>query len=148
MFSKKDMKDAYVVVARNRWAVVWEGIDEIDFNDDLTCKYKKEHDIMRVIDIDKMVVLFERKEHSDELKAFCKSISEYWKQIAKDKDNTVYLFRGKPSRAYSHWNALDDGLCVTPDRAFKKGMFDSISWDDEEPTLIADILGDTKEIKE
>ena len=55
---------------------------------------------------------------------------EMW--LARDKDETLYLFTQKPSRMNDRWA----GILGTRRGELPRTMFPEIKWSDEEPTKV------------
>lgn len=123
-----------------------------DFNDDLTCKYTAEWDIIKVYNFfalkdifkdENLTLLWEREEieltdrEVEVLKAL-KTLGFKW--IARDKDGDLCAFSTKPHKFNSQWNTVSD---VAPLLVYFG--FDFIKWSDEEPTKIDDLLKELKE---
>ena len=141
-----------------------------DYNKDLTCRdYPHLFDIISVFDgshhgfgcgfntyidrvIEDNVIIWERKEKKEiklttEERSFLNSIllvSDY-KYIARDKSDELCVYKTKPERGCCGWGpnlVVPDYKRIT-DKT--KDMFKFITWDDDEPYLIEDLLkGDIK----
>lgn len=80
----------------------------------------------------------EPKIFTDREKAFVK-LFPLIKYIARNMDGDLYMFASKPKKGNSTWRAVDgyawwiqDFMCLN---------FNSITWNDEEPTSREEILG-------
>lgn len=80
----------------------------------------------------------EPKIFTDREKAFVK-LFPLIKYIARNMDGDLYMFASKPEKGNSTWKAVDgyawwiqDFMCLN---------FNSITWNDEEPTSREEILG-------
>lgn len=85
-------------------------------------------------------LLWERKEKpklSDDEKAILRNIDKKFKYIARDKDEMLFVFTGKPVKGECIWSAANGGL--TSLRIFKH-LFQFIKWEDKEPYNIEDLL--------
>lgn len=60
--------------------------------------------------------------------------------LARDKDGTLYLYRGKPSRTGIQWNNHLGELFI--DEEDKE--FPEVKWEDEEPTEVELIIKQKK----
>ena len=165
-FTKADLKDGMVVTYRkgdNRIVVNGKlyNYDNCDTklyycdtlenwrSSDLTNVFGKNFDIMKVEYDGK--VLWERKEKKDiklttEERAFLNSIllvSDY-KYIARDANSSLYVYKTKPSKSWCNYKfILGDGNYYFKSKNITdktKGMFEFITWDDDEPYLIEDLL--------
>lgn len=80
----------------------------------------------------------EPKQFTDREKAFVK-LFPLIKYIARNMDGDLYMFASKPEKGNSTWKAVEgyawwiqDFMCLN---------FNSITWNDEEPTSREEILG-------
>ena len=97
-------------------------------------------------------VFWERKEKKEiklttEERVFLNSIllvSDY-KYIARDRSDELCLYKPKPERGKVQWGGNLLGYSYKRITDQTKGMFEFITWDDDEPYLIEDLLkGDIK----
>ena len=83
-----------------------------------------------------LVLIWERKpELSEAERVILENVDKKFKYIARDKNGELFIFEGKPSKCPNEWAqryAIDF-------EAFRH-MFKMVKWEDEEPTLIADLL--------
>lgn len=59
-----------------------------------------------------------------------------YKYIARDRDNTLFIYKDKPSKLAEYWASLyhyslDDNF---------RNLFEFVEWEDKEPTPIKDVL--------
>lgn len=62
-------------------------------------------------------------------------LSNYY--IARDKDNSLYVYYDKPIRGEKLW--ISDYSCHNPPKDMYGSMFDFIKWEDEEPWSVEDL---------
>lgn len=102
-------------------------------------------DFLRDGDTSNFQLIWERKEIklTTEERAFLNSIllvSDY-KYIARDENNKLFIYKTKPSKSGIQWCycLLDKhGHKVITDQT--EGMFEFITWEDDEPYSIEDLL--------
>lgn len=77
-------------------------------------------------------------------KYFLESLNDKYEWIAKDEDGAVWCYKFKPEKytqdKNKRWTVYGRGNIAGFRDAFKKEIFDFLSWEDEEPTLIQNIL--------
>lgn len=61
-----------------------------------------------------------------------------YKYIARDEDGELWLFENRPFKNGRSWYVLDG---FGESFNLYKHLFQMVKWEDEEPTLIADLLG-------
>lgn len=76
---------------------------------------------------------------TDDEKAILRNLESKYKWIARDTDEFLYLFAIRPTKI-NHWRVDDEGKNMTDLEAFNH-LFKQINWEDEEPTLIKELLG-------
>lgn len=77
-----------------------------------------------------------------EEKAILKSLNKKWKWMARDRDGILYFYNKKPIKLNTIWNIEDYGYGFGDlSHLFKSKTFSFITWDDEEPTSIDELLG-------
>lgn len=113
-----------------------------EFKDDLK-GISRNSDIVKVYeDYTLKKVLWERKEKpkiTEGEKWLLGNLPDTHKYIARNKYTGLYVYRDKPKKREINWNRLDDDsipLC-----GFNH-LFQFIKWEDEEPYLISDLLGE------
>lgn len=84
----------------------------------------------------------EPKIFTDREKAFVK-LFPLIKYIARNRDGDLYMFASKPEKGNSTWEVVDG--CTGWIQDFMCLNFNSITWDDEEPTSREEILGGSDE---
>ena len=101
-------------------------------------------DIMKVYkDYTCKELLWERKEKpklTEDEKVILRNLPRYYKWIARDEDNMVYLYTQKPvkEKTIGRWRGLGES-------AIQFGhLFQFIKWEDEKPYLIEELLGGKK----
>lgn len=79
------------------------------------------------------------KEFSDDEKTIARNINEGYEWMARDKSGSLFVYQYKPTkRETGIWDVPSDYFtCI--DNTFKRGLFSSIKWEDDEPTRIRDI---------
>lgn len=70
--------------------------------------------------------------------------SEGYKYIARDRDNTLFIYKDKPSKLAEYWAnlyhySLDDNF---------RNLFEFVEWEDKEPTSIQEVLGSCEVIED
>ena len=113
------------------------------YDKDLTVKCGFETlDIMKVYkDYTCKNLLWERKpkpQLTEDEKVILKNIPKKYKYITRDKSGLIFLCSKKPSKCDYSWIGYND-IAFPYDHLFK-----FITWDDEEPYLIEDLLGEEK----
>ena len=77
-------------------------------------------------------------------KYFLESLNDKYEWIAKDEDGAVWCYKFKPEKYTQdnnkRWTVYGRGNIAGFRDVFKKEIFDFLSWEDEEPTLIQNIL--------
>lgn len=74
-------------------------------------------------------------------KVILENIDEKWKWIVKDINNDVIFFENKPMKGKRIWtNNVMGGGRSNLTYIFKNKLFDFLSWEDEEPTNIKELL--------
>ena len=133
-----------------------------DFNDDLThssymretVKYFSINKVYEIVIpmglcdlIEKMdkacKLVWERKpELSDAERVILENVDKKYKYIARDEGGNLFIYSSseieKFMNEWCYWN--DKGVHFS--FAFFNNLFTMVKWEDEEPTLIADLLGE------
>lgn len=116
-------------------------ICEIGYLKNLIYGNYNEHDIIKVYeDYTLKKVLWERKEKpklTEDEKTILRNIDKKYKWIARDEIELLCIFIDKPKKESSYWFTGNYQSLV----AFNH-LFQFITWEDEEPYLISDLLGD------
>lgn len=77
-------------------------------------------------------------------KYFLESLSDKYEWITKDEDGAVWCYKFKPEKytqdKNKRWTVYGRGNIAGFRDAFKKEIFDFLSWEDEEPTNIKELL--------
>ena len=103
-----------------------------------------EFDIMKVYkDYTFKELLWERKENpkiklTEDEKVILRSLPKGYKWIARDLSGMVYIFIERPEKGQAIWYG-----CGQPMIPFYH-LFQFIQWEDEEPYLIEELLGEEK----
>ena len=84
-------------------------------------------------------LIWENKELADVEISILKSINAKFKYIARDSNGKLFIYERKPHKYPTEWCQRD----AIDFEAFRH-MFAMIKWEDEEPTLIADLLEGSK----
>ena len=111
--------------------------------DDLTnLEGFKNLDIMKVYkDYTCKELLWERKEKpqpTEDEKVFLRNVPKEYKWIARDLSGLVYIFIERPEKGQAIWYG-----CGQPMIPFYR-LFQFIQWEDDEPYLIEELLGEEK----
>lgn len=85
-------------------------------------------------------------------KYFLESLNDKYEWIAKDEDGAVWCYKFKPEKytqdKTKRWTVYGRGNIAGFRDVFKKEIFDFLSWEDEEPTLIQNILDNCEVIED
>lgn len=82
----------------------------------------------------------EKKEFSEADKAYVKAMDKLnW--FARDEDGSVWGFVNKPFKQHCYWRGADSTKFVLFKSFASSATFESLSWEDEEPTHRSEILG-------
>ena len=113
------------------------------YDDDLTNKCGFENfDIIKVYqDYTCKELLWERKEKprlTEDEKVSLRNLPKQYKWIARDIDGCLYVYASKPKKGITMWES--DGLPMIP----FVHLFQFITWEDEEPYSIEELLGEEK----
>ena len=113
------------------------------YNENLTsAKHYTDFDIMKVYkDHTCKELLWERKGESkltEDEKVILRNLPKEYKWIARDLSGMVYIFIERPEKGQFIWYG-----CGQPMIPFYN-LFQFIQWEDEEPYLIEDLLGEEK----
>ena len=85
-------------------------------------------------------------------KYFLESLSDKYEWIAKDENGTVWCYKFKPEKYTQDNNkrrtVYGKGNIAGFRDAFKKEIFDFLSWEDEEPTNIKELLENCEVIED
>lgn len=81
----------------------------------------------------------EKKVFTEEEKALLIALSKInW--VAKDKNGDVYLYSNKPSKIIQGWGWDLANGCMIKLQNFSDVKFESVKWEDEEPTSREEVL--------
>ncbi|MEG0409310.1 MAG: hypothetical protein RR623_10600 [Bacilli bacterium] len=80
-----------------------------------------------------------KKHLTDEQKQVLSLLSEQWHYIAKDENGYVCIYEFEPNKGKLYFYEYIGRCCYIKD-LFKEDMFDYLSWQDKEATLIEDLL--------
>ena len=120
------------------WNIVLDVYNENLTNSDNFIQY----DIMKVYkDYTCKELLWERKEKpklNEDERFILLNLSEKYKWIVRDESGLIYLFTNKPFKDLNRWMGYDPLMCPF------KYMFKFINWEDDEPYLIEELLGEEK----
>ena len=104
---------------------------------------KQNRILVSLMDRDNLELVWERQE---KLTDFEKQILEYlvyrFKYIARDKDDSLYVYNQEPEKHISGWeiDEYEFGVSRMGDLAVFEPLFPMVKWSNEEPTLISDLL--------
>ena len=75
-------------------------------------------------------------------KTILKSLKKHWKWMARDKNGGFWVYNKKPIKHSTIWNIEDGYTFNSRDLSylFKDKLFSFITWEDEEPTSIDELL--------
>ena len=152
---KSDLERGNVVELRNGYKLLlWDnqlainlkGSGCISFNHwhkDLTdIDNALEFDIMKVYkDYTLTELLWERKEKpklTEDEKVILRNVPKKFKWIARDIDGPLYIYASKPKKDQTIWYGCEQ-LTIP-----FYHLFQFIQWEDEEPYLIEELLGEEK----
>ena len=99
-------------------------------------------DIMKVYkDYTLTELLWERKETkpTEDEKVILRNLPKEYKWIARDKNGCLYVYASKPKKGITMWED-SSGLPMFP----FYHLFQFIKWEDKEPYLIEELLGEEK----
>ena len=138
----------FLFLDRHKSLVELTGVEctKIDYYDEnLTRSSSQEsYDIMKVYkDYTCKKLLWERKEKpqpklTEDEKAILRNIPKEYKWIARDLSGMVYIFIERPEKGQAIWYG-----CGQPMIPFYH-LFQFIKWEDDEPYLIEELLGEEK----
>ena len=131
--------------------------DLIIENDDDSCfkvikvyEIKQNRNLVNLMNNDNLKLVWERQE---KLTDFEKQILGYlvcrFKYIARDKDDSLYVYNQKPEKIRKAWEKSSEvweideyevGVSKIGDLTVFDLLFPMVKWSDEEPTLISDLL--------
>lgn len=125
-----------------------------DYDENLKILSKNRYDIVEVfipqsdcliLDKENLISIWKRKEKPvlpKKLKSFFEMLSPEYKKgwIAKDKDGEVYIYQNKPKKKNGSWMCEHSNVCDNIDRLIDKSFIDWLSWEDEEPWHIPDLM--------
>lgn len=80
---------------------------------------------------------------TEQEKVILQSIDPIYKYITRDENGELYVFASEPRKGTSEWINEELQECTGLD-AFNY-LFKNVSWEDEEPILIEDLLSEAKE---
>lgn len=116
-------------------------IDKGEYLKDLTYKINDGHTIVKVYeDYTCQKVLWERKETpelTEDEKVILRNLSKEFKWIARDRNEMLYVYEKLPNKVLITWNNYHNRNQLP----FPK-LFNFITWEDEEPYFISDLLGE------
>ena len=85
-------------------------------------------------------------------KYFLESLNDKYEWIAKDEDGAVWCYKFKPEKytqdKNKRWTVYGRGNISGFRDVFKKEIFDFLSWEDEEPTNIKELLENCEVIED
>ena len=79
------------------------------------------------------------------VKNLLENLKPVYKWIVKDSDNLVFVFTDKPKKNSFEW-INPTGYFANVSKLFYSEFFDFISWEDEEPTNIKELLANCEVI--
>lgn len=83
-------------------------------------------------------------------KVILENLNEKYKWIAKDVNGKVWAYENRPKKEIdiNKWANVDSGYMCGFAKVFKEGVFDFLSWGDEEPTNIKELLENCEGIED
>ena len=90
-----------------------------------------------------LVLIWERKPELSEVeRVILKQVDKEYKYIARDKNGCLFLYSKEISKFTDEWCFDGDKGTVGIHNGFNlfKHLFKMVKWEDEEPTLISDLL--------
>ena len=128
-----------------------------DYNDDLIIEcdedsyykvvriyeIKQNRNLVSLMDNDNLKLVWERQE---KLTDFERQILGYltyrFKYIARDKDDSLYVYNQEPEKCSNGWeiDEYEVGVSRIGDLTVFNLLFPMVKWPDEKPTLISDLL--------
>lgn len=85
-------------------------------------------------------------------KYFLESLNNKYKWIAKDENGTVWCYKSKPEKYTQdnnkRWTVHGKGNIAGFNDILKKELFDFLSWEDEKPTNIKELLENCEVIED
>ena len=146
---KEDLKYGNVIELRNGKKFLYHRSGGFSLDGKITCQdvssvfdTTRNYDIIRIYsDYTLKKLLWERKEKpklTKDEKAILRNLPKKWKYIARDEDSCLWIFNDyKPRKGSTSPEWL--GNIGEPLILFQH-LFQFITWEDEEPTLIEDLL--------
>lgn len=125
--------------------------DELIMEDDCDSYYKvvkvyeikQNRNLVSLMDSDNLKLVWERRE---KLTDFERQILEHlvyrFKYIARDKDDSLYVYNQEPEKHSNGWeiDEYEVGVSRMGDLEVFNYLFPMVKWSNEEPTLISDLL--------
>lgn len=83
-------------------------------------------------------------------KFILENLNEKYKWIAKDVNGKVWAYENRPKKEIdiNKWTNVDSGYMCGFAKVFKERVFDFLSWGDEEPTNIKELLENCEVIED
>ena len=111
------------------------------------CRFNKNNGDMRGCIVKGFEWLYEEYKESIKLSRLEYELLKYYiehgyQYIARDNDKVLFAYDTQPCKIQSHWEATENIKGIYFDECFK-----FIKWEDEEPTLIQDILDEYEVIE-
>ena len=91
----------------------------------------------------KIIKLPKKKQFTDDELVIIRNIDKKFKWIARDRDGSLYLHEEKTEKREKDWLSKGDINYMV----LFENLFNSIKWEDEEPTHIPTLLKDCEVIK-
>ncbi|PNX50619.1 MAG: hypothetical protein BV456_06130, partial [Thermoplasmata archaeon M8B2D] len=86
--------------------------------------------------VDKEITIVpNEKDFTEDEKIIAKNIKKDFKWIARDKNERLYIYESKPFKDEARYKSYDNYIYFE----IFDSLFQSIKWEDDEPTLIDDI---------
>lgn len=115
---------------------------ECDFHDEnCSCGFKKTYWLYKEYQKNKIKI-------SKATKTVLENLDDKYKWIAKDEAGELMIYEAKPHKKGHVWSIEADSNYSYIDDIFKKELFDFLSWEDEEPTNIEDVLENYEIVEE
>lgn len=126
-----------------------------DYNEDLIMEDLVQFDVMRVyeakwlmglnsiMECDNLNLVYTRRNGLVDLERMVlEEIEDKYKYIARDKDDSLYVYNQEPFKTEGIWEIeeYEMGVSRMGDLTIFNHLFPMVGYSDEEPTLISDLL--------
>ena len=104
---------------------------------------KQNRNLVTLMDSDNLKLVWERQEKlTDFEKNILGHLIHRFEYIARDKDESLYVYNQKPEKIRKAWeiDKSEFGISKMDNITVFDLLFPMVKWSDEEPTLISDLL--------